>query len=218
MKHEDFISQVRDIAVGRIDNLDERKRLLDAKLVYGSGHKSGARGMTFYGAWQNGSQHDFMEVTATGEESPIQLVGTTIHELAHVLAGPLAGHGKEWKAAAERLGLVHAEAAGQSYCPEHFADDIRTRVDNLQSPIDGKPAFSSFASVRGGHGKLATGNFGSCPLGIGTRGGKSRGAGSGSRLRKYVCSHGQIIRASSDELDATCNVCGSRFIREGAGQ
>ena len=86
--------------------------------MYGAGHGMGAPGDTFYGAWSNGTPgHDFLEGCATGEESPVPIAGTTIHELAHCLAGNTAGHGPAWKAACKVLGLVHAEAGGQSYAP-----------------------------------------------------------------------------------------------------
>jgi hypothetical protein len=35
-------------------------------------------------------------------------------------------------------------------------------------------------------------------------------------MRKYQCGHGQIIRAATDELDATCNCCGTPFVRVNA--
>jgi hypothetical protein len=33
----------------------------------------------------------------------------------------------------------------------------------------------------------------------------------GSRMRKYMCKHGQIIRAARDDLEAKCTICESRF-------
>lgn len=54
-----------------------------------------------------------------------------------------------------------------------------------------------------------------CPLGIGTRGGKSRGAGSGSRLRLWVCGCDEPVkvRVASDDFRATCERCASSFTR-----
>lgn len=78
-------------------------------------------------------------------------------------------------------------------------------------PTDGKPLVSSGLSPlpKIGLGKGTV--IGPCTAGIGTKGGKSRGVGSGSRLRKYSCEHGQIIRAATDELNATCNICSTLF-------
>jgi hypothetical protein len=45
---------------------------------------------------------DVIEIAATAQESWVQLAGTVVHELGHVLAGWNAGHGKDWKAAAQR--------------------------------------------------------------------------------------------------------------------
>jgi hypothetical protein len=205
--HEAFIHAVREAVVQRVDG-EERARLLGAKLVYGAG-RGDVRGICFHGAWTNGSTHDFLEVAATGEESHVQLAGTTIHELAHTLAGPGAGHGREWKKACQVLGLTHAEAGGQAYAPEHFDKTVWQRIESLPHPEDGRPTFS-------GIGTAIARKPRPCPLGIGTRGGKSRGTGSGSRLRLWICgcaegTPGRKVRVACDTWDATCNRCGTPY-------
>jgi hypothetical protein len=210
--HEAFVHAVRGVVVPRVTSASERARLLGAKLVYGGG-PVGVRGLCYFGAWQNGDQHDFLEIAALGEESYVQLAGTTVHELAHCLAGRGAGHGKEWKAACAVLGLAVAEAGGQAYAPEHFDAVVWARIEALPHPSDGRP---SFGHVGGGVG--APRRPRPCPLGIGTRGGKSRGTGSGSRMRLYVCACaegtvGRKVRVASDEWDATCNRCGSQYAK-----
>src|SRR6266446_4545920 len=92
--HEQFIHAVRDIAVQRL-NKEERAAALDAKLVYGAGSKH-TRGVTYFGCWKNGHEHAFAEICAFGEDSSIQVAGTTLHELGHVIAGVGKGHGKDW--------------------------------------------------------------------------------------------------------------------------
>jgi len=52
-----------------------------------------------------------------------------------------------------------------------------------------------------------------CGAGVGAKGGKSRGAGSGSRLRKFVCDCGVIARVARDEFHATCSDCSTAFKR-----
>ena len=80
--HEAFIHSVRAIVLPRVADVALRARLAESKLVYGAGHGMGARGVTFYGAWANGTPgHDFLEVCAAGEETTVQIAGTTIHEL-----------------------------------------------------------------------------------------------------------------------------------------
>ncbi len=209
--HEEFIHAVRRLVVARVNDEATRQRLLSAKLVYGGGPQ-GVRGVTYYGAWQNGTSHDFLEVAACGEESHVQLAGTTIHELAHSLAGRGTGHGPEWKAACRVLGLAVAQAAGQAYSPEHFDATVWTSVEALPLPSDGRPAFGLAGSA--GLPRRPR----PCSLGIGTRGGRSRGTGSGSRLRLWVCgcpegTPGRKVRVASDAFDATCNRCGERFAR-----
>jgi len=207
--HETYIAQIRALAVARVTDPAPRLRLDSAKLVYGSG-MAGTRGVTFYAAWQNGETHDFVEICATGEESDVQIAGTTIHELGHVLAGPGSGHGPQWKAACKVLGLLHAEAAGQTYSPAHFDGALWAAVETLPVPTDGGPVFRT--GQRGMPG-IPTAKPRPCPLGIGTRGGKSRGVGSGSRLRLWTCACGIKVRVASDDFQAACLRCGSAFAR-----
>ncbi len=74
--HEQFIHAVRDIAVRRLQE-QERIAALDAKLVYGAGSRR-TRGVTYFGAWKNGHDHAFAEICAFGEDSPVQVAGTTL--------------------------------------------------------------------------------------------------------------------------------------------
>lgn len=83
--HEAFVHAVRAVVAHRASPAI-RERLLNVKLVYGAGD-GGYRGICYYGAWINGSRHEFVEIAASGEESNIQLAGTTIHELGHVVGG-----------------------------------------------------------------------------------------------------------------------------------
>lgn len=206
--HEAFVHAVREVAARRLTSAVERERLLAAKLVYGGG-PDGVRGICYFGAWQNGESHDFLEIAAFGEESYVQLAGTTIHELAHCLAGSAAGHGKDWKAACALLGLTATQAAGQAYAAEHFAADVWAALEAMPHPSDGRPARQSGE---------APAKPRPCPLGIGTRGGTSRGKGSGSRMRLWVCgcpegTIGRKVRVASDDWNATCNKCGTRYAR-----
>ena len=230
LTHEEFCHAIRRLAVGRIHEEVTTNLLLGAKLTYGVGSGS-YRGMCHYGAWHAAGQSTaLIEIAATGEESAIQLAGTTIHETAHVLAGPSAGHGAEWKAACRRLGLGGpgrdglALAEGQDYLPVHFASDILPGIMGLGEPSDGLPQFGrrgAWAPVVGGHGRLWTGGTGgACPMGRGVRGGKSFGPGSG-RLRLWECpgdeTHKPVkVRVASDDFKATCDRCGKPFAYMGA--
>jgi hypothetical protein len=204
--HEQFIQTVREVVVERLTDSDARHRLLAAKLVYGSG-TTGVRGICFYRAWQQTRATDFIEICAIGEESPLQLAGTTIHELAHCLAGDSAGHGRHWKAAARSLGLVQVRAAGQCYRDTDFDPSLWALLRDVAGPNDGTPVFPPMTTRRAPK----------CPLGRGTRGGSTRGAGSGSRLRLFVCNCNPPVRVrvARDEFSfyAMCLTCNSAFKR-----
>ena len=220
---ETYIQAVRAAIVGAAPDLTdlERTMLLGLKVVYGSGYGTGARGVTYYGVWNrlngaekhihgpgcsHGSEGALIELCAFAEESVTQLCGTTAHELAHALAGHGAAHGKLWRAACVRLGLRTAKAAGTTYRPAMFSPKLRDALLAIPLPTDGK-AIAKW----GAPSPAVTGTRGSCSHGRGSRGGKSRGKGSGSRLRKWVCSCGVIARVASDEFQATCNRCGGEF-------
>jgi hypothetical protein len=230
MTHEEFIQSVRTLSLNwaRENGLtsEEVTRLQNTKLVYGKG-EGHYRGVCHYGAWQAPSldtltidwrlvdawpalndeatceRTDFIEIAANQEESTIQLAGTTIHELAHVLAGSLHGHDKGWKVACGRLGLNARLSGGQVYEPGDFVLTLWQGVESLPIPTDGMPGF------RGVGTKILT--VKPCPMGIGTRGGKTRGVGSGSRLRLWQCGHGQKIRVASDDFRGTCDICDTKF-------
>jgi hypothetical protein len=202
LTHETFLKAVRELSVLRL-NADDARRLLAAKLTYGSG-QPGLRGTCFYAAWQQEASLDFIEICAAGEESFVQLIGTTLHELGHCLAGPLAGHGSRWKRAARSLGLRRTLASGQQYHPLDFDNHFWSEVQTIPPPQDGRPNFEPAfpqAATR------------SCPGGRGARGGTSRGTGSGSRLRLYVCACPVRVRVASDIFNARCLRCEQVFTR-----
>lgn len=219
--HEDYIRDVAAFAVTHADlNPSERDMLAGIKLVYGSG-PTGTRGVTFFNRWKGAGCDEarpFVEVSAFGQESVVQLTGTTLHELGHVLGGWQAGHGKLWHEACERLGLLKMLAGGTDYTwEENFAPWIADYARSIEQPNEGAPVrdlmsakpigaigFSPLTMAKAIKG---------CQAGIGTRGGTSRGVGSGSRLRLFECDCQKPIkvRLAADDFDAIHNPCGKAF-------
>lgn len=207
LTHEAYINAIRDAILPLLPTEEQAASIRQAKLVYGVG-RSGIRGITYFDAWKCGEDIPgkacFVEVTAKGEESPCQLAGTTIHELGHVLAGYGQGHNKVWKQACELLGLRCIKAAGTRYLMANFAPSIRPTIYSLAQRLEGdKPLFNDARGF----------TVAPCPMGIGTRGGISRGVGSGSRLRLWQCHCAKPVkvRIASDDFQATCNRCGTEF-------
>jgi hypothetical protein len=217
LTHEGFCHAVREIAVSRLNEDSPKARLLGAKLVYGIGSGS-YRGVCYFNAWQNGQGPEIIEIAATGEESTIQLAGTTIHETGHVLAGAKAGHGKEWKDACFALGLRNVMAAGQRYDEAAFEPSTLSRILSLGTPSDGNPNFGLNA---GGFVGLPPVNIKPCPMGKGTRGGRMVQT---ARLRLWICGCGpehtncpkgspHKVRVAEDNFEAKCSHCGEAFKR-----
>lgn len=216
LTHEAFCHAVRRLAVDDhgIDLTPaEATRLMGAKLVYGVGD-GGYHGICHFEAWSGSDA--VIEIAATGERSTLQLAETVLHETAHVLAGLGAGHGKLWKQACARLGLIEASAVGCATTPEVFAPALWQDILKLGDPSDGAPTFKHF-----GRGKVDpdTGEVKPkpCPAGRGSRGGKRGGRGSGSRLRLWVCAcvPAVKVRVARDAFEAKCNVCNTDFVRGG---
>lgn len=205
--HEAFIASVAAMAIARLADPVDIAAVGGIKLVFGAGI-NGVRGITYFNRWKPGETEakPFVEIAAFTKESWVQLAGTTIHELGHVLAGWEAGHAKPWHEACERLGLRRIRAAGTSYCLAHFAPELRLAIASLAKPDDGEPVQSFSAQGLKVQGK-------GCQAGVGTRGGKSRGAGSGSRLRLFECECVPPVKArvARDEFQATCQCCSSTF-------
>jgi hypothetical protein len=224
--HELYLHAVRDVVVTRATKrgaitAEQAERLARTKLLYGIGDGT-YRGVTVYGAWHNGSTDsgydadscgcvDIVEVAATGQESWVQLAGTVIHELAHVLAGHAAGHSTAWKDTAVALGFtMRPAAAGQVYHLAMIEPTVRHAVHSLAERIgDGRPEFSAIAIP------AAPTTPRPCSAGIGTKGGSSRGKGSGSRMRLWQCGCAKPVkvRGASDDFRATCDHCGTAFRR-----
>lgn len=199
MTRESLIEFVRERSIELIDELSVKEHLYGVKLVYGAG-APGVRGRCVYNSWERTERLELIEICAFGEESPIQLVGTTVHEFAHCLAGAKSGHGRRWKAIAHRLGLLRPRAAGQQYTSGDFDRTIWPDIEALPEFTDGRPRLDR-TSVR------------PCLIGVGTRGGKSRGPGSGSRLRLFVCKCEPAIRVrvARNEFFAVCLKCKRAF-------
>lgn len=206
--HEAYIAAIADIAASRLSS-SEAAVVRGIKLTYGAG-PSGVRGVTYYNRWHaaSGSIVPFVEISAFNQASVCQVAGTVIHELGHVLAGFSAGHAKPWHDACSKLGLRHVKAAGTNYTWAHFAPDIRERVTALVLPRDGKP--NAIELPRGMTMKLKP-----CGAGVGTRGGKSRGPGSGSRLRLWTCECVPPVRlrVARDALEVRCLCCNTNFLK-----
>lgn len=208
--HEQYLQAVREIAIERLPlGCDERELLRRAKLVYGRG-QGGMRGVTCYDQWANTEHGDsddrgakkhglveLIEICASGEENHVQLAGTVLHELAHVLAGHEAGHKADWKSWCKVLGIPGAKAKDTSYDGEGVWDeDVLKAVLELEQPTDGKPNAGG-VTMRIGKGGCATGQ-------------KKQNA----RLRLWECSctpKPVKLRVASDELNAMCMTCGEMF-------
>ena len=65
--------------------------------------------------------------THAAEGTPADVRDTILHEIAHALAGPGAGHGPAWKAIARRLGARPASRAHESDGARRAREAARTR-------------------------------------------------------------------------------------------
>jgi hypothetical protein len=205
---DQFLEAIRAIAIARLKDPAARARVTAVKLSYGMGHRT-RFGICVFKAWtHDNGQADFVEISACTELSALQLAETVLHELAHSLAGWSAGHGPKWRATAHTLGLACPKAAGSDNSPDAFAPEVLAELLLLGEPTDGRPSFMIPVEAEPGSSPV-------CPIGVGIKGGKSRGPGSGSRLRLFICDCNPPVRArvARNEFLATCRICGGAFKR-----
>ena len=155
------------------------RALSEVRVVFGAG----AHRRSLHRVW-GGEEADeplpLVEIAAIGGLSPVETCHVLLHELAHVLA-PGAGHGKAWRYAARQVGLREPRAwpdTSELSDWSAIAPDIRAKLQAIPEPTERAPADYSYDWHRQG-----------CGVGYGTRGGTSRGEGSGSRYLKVVCQH-----------------------------
>ena len=198
--HEHFIADVVRLVRDRL-NATDRNTLAGVKIVYGAGTRR-TRGVTYYAAWQTeAGRVPLIEICAFAQRDRVQIAGTVIHEIGHVLAGFEAAHGKGWKAACGRAGLRCIKAAGTDYVMSMVALDLRHAIAALPDPQEGDPTKSGGGAD--GLAKFFRGTLGGCAAGVGSKGGTSRGVGSGSRMIKMEClTCGYVARAAKKWIES----------------
>ncbi len=194
------------IELGRL-NEEERKKLGSTQLLYGVG-QPGVYGVCIYDKWVRDGIQDVIQISAFYGVAPHEMWVTMTHELAHVLAGDDAAHGSVWRADAKRLGLMNPKATGKPNIGD-LDPSLVAALRLIPLPTEGEPL-----SDEGGS-RLTPRNKG-CTVGIGKRGGRTHGPGSG-RLRLWICdcARPRRVRIASDKFNARCLDCFSLFRRDG---
>jgi hypothetical protein len=200
--HEDFIAAIVNMVRDRLSD-EDRAALDGVKICYGAGSRR-TRGVTYYNAWKAGDdKKPLIEICAFAQRDRVQIAGTTIHEIGHVLAGFEAAHGKDWKAACARAGLRRVKAAGTNYVMAMIEPGLRQAIAALPDPNEGTPANGADGGDAAALLKMFRGTLGGCSAGVGSRGGTSRGVGSCARMVKMICTEcGYVARASRKWIEA----------------
>ena len=189
--HEDYLAAITNAVCAKFPAT--AAALNQVHLVFGAGPRRRSLS-TLHRVWGGGEAVDplpLVEIAAIGGLSPPETCHVLLHELAHVLA-PEAGHGKAWRHAARQIGLVRPRAmpdAGELADWQAISPALLPALQAIPPPTE--PAPAEFFEDR--H-RLP------CGAGYGTRGGTSRGKGSGSRYLKVVCRHpgcGYQVRVTS---------------------
>lgn len=96
---EDFSKYIKDAVVDRISHVERFTgiRLAGTRLHYNDWMHKGFYGMAHHAT-------DRIEIGNT--DSALQIAGTVVHELAHIMVGHEAGHGPHWSEACKALGLL----------------------------------------------------------------------------------------------------------------
>ena len=176
--HEDYLAAVATAVCEQYPAT--AASLSEVELVFGTGPRR--RGLVVrHRVWLGGETAQplpLVEIAAIGGLTPAATCHMVLHELAHVLA-PGFGHGREWRYAARQVGLMTPRAwpdMGELADWGAISPGIRERLQAIAEPTERAPA----EFWEDWHRRP-------CGAGYGTRGGVSRGEGSGSRYLKVVC-------------------------------
>lgn len=129
-----------------------------------------------------------IEIAARNQESPWQLAVTMTHELGHVL---VKGHRAPWRDACVRLGFTERPKAKHGHEVGILVTDLGA---SIQAEIERLNSEKPTLAFGGGLRKQTT------------------------RMRKYACPCGQIVRAATDTLRAVHVECGGEFELQAGGK
>lgn len=135
------LHEARGLALG----LMRRHGLTDWELVF-----DGAK--TRAGVCRHAAKQIGLSAGLTRLHSQAQVTDTVLHEVAHALAGPRAGHGERWKAVARRIGCSASRCVPEDAprvpapwvgtCPAGHTASRHRRPDRVLSCRRCSPAFS----------------------------------------------------------------------------
>lgn len=217
---------------------EESALLSSIKIAYGNS-PSGVLGQCHLAKWSGpkGATFPLVTVSAIYQESPVQLAITILHELGHVLAEQRAytravedakgtdtkpnaahvrcGHDSKWEQGAKDIGLSVPKATyttGDAAWTQ-IAPGLSESIQSIAPPTEGSPILGTEGWAKDAEGRPIPPTR-RCTGGDGSRGGRSRGAGSKSRFWKYQCGCPKIIRYAGSRvpLRAACLDCGEPFV------
>jgi len=219
--HDAYIADVARLACRHPGSTEpDRIAISKVRLAYGDG-EAGVMGVTRFNLWKgpDGERQHWCAVCATCQpEGSFLLAETVLHELGHAIAGQLGAHGPLWKAACERLGLADAKATYAHGDKPVFSAWMAAQLAKLKEPTEGRPDRAAGPVLGPPLPPGALPPIRPCGAGVGTKGGKSRGPGSGTRNALHVCGGCKPpvkVRAavSKRPLSATCDHCKTSFSR-----
>ena len=218
--HDAYIADVARLAIRHVGRDSEEAAIIrSVRLAYGDG-EHGTMGITRFDMWKDaeGKSRHWCAVCATCQpDGAFLLAETVLHELGHAVAGRMAAHGDDWRKVCAKLGLIDAKATYSHGDKPAFSERMAAWLAALPEPNEGKPTRGAPAPASGGGGPLGpiVPVIRPCGAGIGTKGGKSRGPGSGTRNVAHACGCRTIHAAVSKRpLRALCIDCAQPFVRK----
>ncbi len=168
--------------------------------------------------WSNTASKHIHEINISAEHlqeaDPLEVL---LHELCHQYNNQRGikdctinhYHNRKFKETAEKAGLAVTQSEKFGFAHTTISAELQKIID-----LEFKPQVAAFHYKRNEDLQPSAGDDTGTAEGDDSQGG-TKAKGKGSKLKKYTCSCGINVRVAIEPFLATCDLCGTKFEKQG---